>query len=527
MFKKRGDYDTIEEVVKSNIPCEYRKFLNMDEFPYINNLRDAAKEIKAFCSQSDKVAIVGDYDADGITSTTILYWVFKKMGIEPYIRIPKRFSEGYGINEKIIDEIEEGLLITVDNGIAAFDAIKKAKEKGLYVIILDHHLVPVNEDGEYVLPNADIIVNPAIEKESSFHNYCGAAIAWRLAVTMFPDLRFNSLKQLASIATVTDVMPLIGANRELVKSGLEYANKKTLVPGMAVLLETLNLKPPINEENYGFLLGPVFNAAERLYDGGASIAVNLLTTKRNDPNAEKLAQKLVSINKERKEIVSEIMSDIKQLKDLKRPIVLYREKCNEGIIGLIAGRLCEEYQCPVIVFTDSQSEPDVLKGSGRSIPEVHLKEVLDNIQENIVQYGGHAGAAGLSIKKEKLDDFTKAFTAECGEIPDINNDIEYDLELDISKLENVITELKKFAPFGEGNPKPLFHLKYKPDGQYKTIGDGTHFLITDSRITFLGFGLTEEYKKLGSPETLDVIGTPVESYFNGIKSYKFEIKAIQ
>ena len=447
------------------------------------------------------------------------------LGVQVTTRLPKRFSEGYGLSEKIIDEIDSGLLITVDNGISSRKAIKKAKNKGLTVIVIDHHLAPKNEKNEQILPPADIIIDPHIEDESEFSDYCGAALAFRFAKEMFPDKKLKPLLVLASIATVTDVMPLVGPNRTLVKTGLEYINKGLVLPGLKVLLEKLELYDHITEGDYGFKIGPTFNAPGRLYDNGAEKVLNLLSLERDDVKIPFKADALVKINERRKELVKENMAIVDAILDNEKPIVLYDEVFHEGIVGILAGNLCESNKCPSIVFTDTEN-PDVIKGSGRSTEDVHLYNTLKKVKDKglILQYGGHAGAAGLAIKKSNLDAFCLAFQEAVGQITSNNEDIGYDLELDIDHIEDCMLELKKYAPYGEGNPKPIFHMICDiKSSKFETMGDGSHFRILTENMTILGFNLTEKYNHLNKPNKIECIGTISERWHKDKCSLQFEL----
>ncbi len=525
MFVKKDGCKSIAEVVSRNTGMAIDKFLEDVRDPFLKNLKETVAFVKNYLASNPRcrVTIVGDYDSDGINATTIMYWCFMKLKITPVLRLPRRMSEGYGLNEKIIDEIPSGLLITVDNGIAALAAVKKAKEKGLAVVVTDHHLPVQDKDGNMVLPEADVILNPHIDAESEFRDYCGAALAYRFAREMF-HAKFPDLVVLASIATVSDVMPLISANRTLVKDGLSYINKRRVVPGLAELLKKLGCDDHISEVDYGFLLGPIFNASGRLFDSGAENVVKLLCTKRGDFTAAYKADKLIATNDRRKEVVRKCMESAEKMVDPKqRPIVLYNPSIPEGIVGIVAGKLAEKYYTPAIVFTDCGKE-GVIKGSGRTISEIHLKNTLNQIQDEMLGFGGHAGAAGLSIRRDNLENFKKAFQDACGPIPEPPNDLSYDLELDLDDLTGTIEELKKFAPYGEKNPQIRFHATFDIDPlEFRMIGDGTHFMTnTENDITVFGFGLTEKFKEL-SPKRIDCVGTLSENWFNGKSSLRFEL----
>lgn len=526
MFIKRDNAETIAEVVTRNTGVEASEFIKEERMLYIHNLDKAVEFTKNYLDENPDcdVSIVGDYDSDGTNGTAVLYWALRALGVRPYLRLPHRFTEGFGLNVNIIDEIESGLLITVDNGVAAYDAIKKAKDKGLAVVVIDHHLAPVDENGNQKLPPADVIVDPSIEDISEFHSYCGGALAYRFAKALHPDKMLRELEVLASIATVTDVMPLVRENRTIVREGLEHINNGIMLPGLKALAQELNLNSPITEDTYGFNIGPCFNASGRLYDDGAERVLALLAAGKTSPETMHKAKDIIATNERRKDIVREDMKVALSKVTDTRPIVVFHEEFLEGIIGIIAGRLTEDYNCPSVVFTRGHAE-GVLKGSGRSIEGYNLKSILDKVAEKglLVKYGGHSGAAGLSIMEKDLEAFTEAFVEATGELPVQTGDVYYDLELDFGTLDETMEELNKYAPYGEGNARPMFHLTYECDGTGKKIGDGTHFMLKDSYMSVMGFGLAEKWESLGCPTKLEMVGYISESMWNGKVSRKFEL----
>lgn len=523
MYIKRNQATTVAEVVELNTGIKAEEFIKPCKLPFIKNIKEAVQMIKEAKENNIPIHIIGDYDCDGVFATAILYNGLKQFGLTASTRLPRRFSEGYGLSTKIIDEINDGLVITVDNGIATHEAIKKAKEKGLKVIVTDHHLGVTDDNGNIILPDADLIVDAHVDNESEFKDYCGAMIAYRL-VSELLGKDDRDLLTMASIATVCDVMPLVGPNRDVVRAGLMTINKGAGGPGLRTLLSKLRLEN-IDEDNYGYGIGPCINASGRLYDNGAEKALNLFKATGNNPTIPFMADTLVKNNEKRKETVKKDMI-IAEKKVSKRPIVMYDKEFGEGIIGIIAGNLCEKYACPTIVFTDS-SKKGILKGSGRSIEGIHLKSVLDSINDLIVRYGGHAGAAGLSIKEKDLDKFTKAFEEAVGELPELTDDVFYDLELDVNNASNELKELTKYAPFGEANPKPIYHGIFEATENYRVIGDGTHFILKCGNITLLGFGLKEKYESLKKdneyPRKLEAIGYLTKSIFNGKEQIKFQL----
>ena len=513
-----------EEIILRNTGIPASQFIKDVRDPYIYNLSEAVDLLKKNISKT--IHIIGDYDSDGINATAIMYHGLNYYGFKTTVRLPLRFSEGYGLSEKIIDEIDDGIILTVDNGIAAIDAVKKAKQKGLTVIVTDHHQAAV-KDGKVVMPEADIIVDPAVEDKSEFHDYCGAAIAYRFIKELLPKkLNLAGLMVLASIATVTDVMPLTGANRTLVKDGLEAINHGRGVAGLRALLERLEKTSKLTEEDYGFLIGPIFNASGRLYDDGASKMLDLLLSKKENPILPYMADKLINTNNYRKEVLKNSMEVAVEKLDGEKPIVVYDPSFGEGIIGLIAGRFCEDFHCPVVVFTKAHN--GLLKGSGRSIKEIHLKKILDSIQDKIVGYGGHAGAAGLSIREEDLDAFTEAFKKACGKIPEPADPRRYDVSINsFEEILEFIEEQKKYAPYGEGNPQIRVKFDNYCVNEFRAIGDGTHLLLKGDYLDSIGFGMFQKYQEMGFPKHINLYGYLKESWFRDKVSYKMELEFIE
>lgn len=536
MYIKRDGLNDVKKIVLRNISKNgYTEEQFFDERldPHVDQLDEAVAFARNWMMLNDNepITIVGDYDVDGITSTDILYEAFKKINRTPVTRLPRRFSEGYGLSEKIIDEIAEGLLITVDNGIAALPAIKKAKAKGLSVIVIDHHLPVTGDDGKIILPPADVILDPHVYPEKSeFVDYCGAGLAYRFAKKLLPNLKLIELLNLASLGTVADVMPLYGANRQMVIKGLEALNKNKVIPGLNALINKLGFDGHQTEMDYGFKLGPIFNASGRLYDNGAERVLRLLKLDRDDPKLMFKVNNVINTNEQRKEIAKNDTARVYDTLDGTRPIVVYDENIGEGIIGLVAGRLTEDFYCPSIVFTKTEKVAEdgdvIIKGSGRSIPEIHLKNVLDKIKDKIEGYGGHAGAAGLSIRLSRLDEFKQAFIEACGEIPELSTDVYYDIEIEPEKIPEVVEQLKRFAPYGEGNPRVSIRMRLDvSDYEYHIIGDGTHFMLKneDANLTIMGFGMVTAYEKAEKPTKLDCIGYMSEHWYNKKMSYKFEL----
>lgn len=541
MLVKRNNCNTVWDVIQTNTGLTEDEYLNPNKKPYIKNLKEAVKLLKdiIFDNPDIKVRIIGDYDADGIDATYILFrgLITKYPELDVKWRLPHRFSEGYGLSTSIVDELnlENDVIITVDNGIAAIDAIKKAKDNNNTVIVIDHHL-PMTYEGKIVLPNADIIVDPEAEEESEYAYYCGAGLAYRfvcelLEVEEIPELLVN-----ATIGTVADVMPITKTNWALVKSGLKYLEERNCNKNLAKLCDDAKITGPLQADDIGFKLGPIFNASGRLYDNGAERVLETLLSPETDGLVPFKIKGLIDTNTQRKQTERNIMEKVEITE---RPIVLYIPNISEGLVGIIAGRLCEKYYCPTIVFTNND-EKGILKGSGRSIPEIHLKDTLDKIQSKMLGYGGHAQAAGLAILPSNFEIFKSAFKMACGEIPDKDTNSYYDLYITEDDVPKMVEDLKKYAPFGEGNPMPVFRMTCNLDGEYRRIGeDKSHFMVKTKGkmkidpvnktikktedITYFGFGMANDYEKNGCPKSVDAIVRVRENIFNGKKSYNVEI----
>ena len=542
-WTKKDSASTIIEVVERNTKMNIQDFLNPEKDPYLTGLNETVDFIKNEISKGTAISIIGDYDCDGITSSTILSLAFTEAsGKEPFVRIPRRFSEGYGLSMKIIDEINEGLIVTVDNGIAAIEQVKEAKKKGLKVVVIDHHLPVKNEKGEVVLPDADVILDPHAIPGSSFSDYCGAGLAYRVAKLLIPNNPLlTPLCALASIGTVADVMPLVGDNRNIVINGMAAVNSRNITTGLHLLLEELGIEW-VSEGDYGFKLGPVMNAAGRLLDDGPIDVVNVLKT-NFDPtdmhNAIALddlheqVKTLVKNNEKRRELVRSSMLEADELMKkevLRRPIVLYSPNFSEGIIGIIAGQLAEQYQTPAIVFTDTKTE-GILKGSGRTYGNVHLKDLLDSVSQYLLGYGGHAGAAGLSVKYEDLYDFKIALNGKLKDV-DFGVDAEhlsYDLEIPLSDVASSLKELDKYAPFGEGNPQIRFKVtgfECSPvNGKFsKPMGPHMeHIRFYGKDVSAVGFDLAKRYQSDGEPKIMDFVGMLGNNYFKGRAYNQIEV----
>lgn len=549
--QKDPSLHTIKEIVMKNTGLTEKELLNDTTEYEIRGIEKVIEVLEKAKRENIFVTVVGDYDTDGVTSSGEWDLMLTNKGIPHRIRLPKRHSEGYGLNEKIIDEIENGILITVDNGIAALSAIQKAKDKGLYVIVVDHHQPVIDTDTkEIILPNADIIIDPhAIKGQADFDYYCGAGLTYKIAEKWFGKKHFllKKLVSFAAIGTIGDVVVLTKDNRKIVKEGLQsMIQKGGRTVGLVKLMQKFDIRERITAEDVAFGISPAINACGRL---GAPVApkeaeqaLELLTYSGDFDTAEMMANAIAgrnledgdSVNETRKKLVkeadrkaAEIIDDYAMYGDA--PLVVNIPNINEGIIGIVAGHLTEKFNVPTIVFTDSSKDPNILKGSGRSVESVNLKELLDKCKDDILKYGGHPGAAGLSIEKSKIDDFRMDLQDNIGEFDYEEKELTYDLEITEQDIEKLIPELDKYGPYGQGNEQPVFLIR-----NYKLYPNGTSlFSISGSdneHITFYGsctkanaFWLREKYDEIGQPKYLNLIGTLSVSYYKGVATYGLKV----
>lgn len=521
--KKNHLLTSIEDVISANTGMTIEEMKEENKWYSIEKMSIVATLIKNAIQSKTKICVVTDYDADGICSAAIMKLTLDELGVDPYIRIPRRITEGYGLNEKIVDELpDNGLLICVDNGIVAFDAIKKAKGKGMTVVVLDHHVL--SEDGR--LPEADVIIDPSAIGEAEFTEYCGAGLAFKLSLELLGRTNPVIAKCLsfAAIATVADVMPLIGENRLIVKKGLKsMMTLRGRTKGLEELMNLNGLDVAVNEKNIGFKIAPCLNAPGRLYDDGATKSYNLLIC--DDKKAAALAEEIISDNELRKakkeEGLSLLQENIEEngLSD-DMPLVLYQPGLDEGIVGLLAGQLAETMKRPCFMFTDAEPDPEsddkteILKGSARSYGDVHIKEILDKNASLLVKYGGHKGAAGLSIKKEDLIAFRSAMKKSLEGVT-FSDENYYDLEVNSKDIPSIITKLEEFAPFGEGNPEIVFKVNNfcvspTQKGYVQLMSEGKHGkVINKDKVAAIAFGMGKSLSDAvdAKPKTLNFYGT--------------------
>lgn len=496
-------FKSVEELIKT------RHLTETDS--EIKNLSEAVQMLK---EHHGPVLVVGDYDVDGIMASSIMYIGLKKAGYTDIsVRLPKRLAEGYGISKKIIDEITkpDTLIITVDNGVAAVEPIKLAKDKGYKVIVTDHHQPSKGE-----LPPADIIVDPHLTG-GDYIDFCGAGIALKFIEKLL-GIKGGKLYTYAYLATIADVVPLTGDNRRICRQGMSISPPASI----RTLMEFLGVDSEhYTEEDLKFSVNPAINAASRILDD-ADIAFKLFTATNSEEMAKQAAL-LRDANVIRKQAVAEHMQLAEDIIDAycmhgDCPLIVSLPDAKLGIVGIIAGRLAEQYNVPCIVLAEQDG---ILKGSAR-VPATaegyNIKKALDDVSELLEGYGGHTMAAGLSLKAENLDEFRNRMQKKI-EIKEKEGI--FDLEITENEIEQTIKEIRKYAPYGPQNEVPIIKIKdlslVPRQGKFvNIIGDLRKAVkMYSPQCTILYFCEDPESFSLKDIRSLDVYGELSINWFNG------------
>ena len=429
--------------------------------------------LKEKIEEGKKIRVIGDYDIDGVNATYILQQGLAGLGADVDTDIPDRIKDGYGLNQMLIDralEDDVDTIVTCDNGIAAMSEIAYGKENGMTIVVTDHHEVPYLEENgkkKYLLPPADAVVDPhRADCEYPFKGLCGAAVAYKLVEVLYRvsgkseqevEHLQESLMENVAIATIGDVMDLVGENRVFVKKGLELL-KTTKNEGLHALMQCTGVDTAnLNTYHIGFVIGPCINAGGRL--DTAKRALELLNAS-NRREAVTLAADLKELNDSRKEMTEEGVEEaVRQIESSSwkddQVLVVYLPECHESIAGIIAGRIKERYYRPTFVLTKGETG---VKGSGRSIEAYDMFAEMSRCRELFTKFGGHKLAAGLSLEEEKVEVFRKRIN-ELADLTeeDLQMKVSIDMRLPFPYInEELIHELKILEPFGKGNGKPLF-----------------------------------------------------------------------
>lgn len=519
---------------------------NLNDIHNPHSMKDADKFVDIITKKIEEhkpVRIIGDYDIDGICSIYILFCGLKAAGADVDYVVPHRINDGYGINEHLIDNaINEGIdtIVTCDNGIAAYNQVRYAKDNGITMIVTDHHDVPfeIKDDKKvYIVPPADAVINPKqADCDYPFKLLCGAGVAYKLISLLYDRLGLDKKEledyiEFMAIATVGDIVDLIDENRIVVKYGLKHI-AHTKNTGLRALIEECHLDiNNISSYHIGFVIGPCLNASGRL--DTARQAIELMLCMDNE-KAHNMAKELIALNNERKSMTEqethkaiELVENTGLLKD--RVLVIYLKDCHESIAGIIAGRIKERYYRPTFVITNAE---DGAKGSGRSIEGYNMYEEINKCKNVLTKYGGHPMAAGLSLAISDIDIFRKmlndnAILTDEDLIPKMWIDVPMPVSYANIRLVN---QLKLLEPFGKGNEKPVFADRNLYVKTASVIGKNKNVLRCQletedgTYVPAVQFGINniDDIPRAGM--RISIIYYPDINTFNGIMSLQIIIK---
>jgi single-stranded-DNA-specific exonuclease len=517
----------------------------IDDLPDGSTCADMEKAVDILSlkiKQGKKIRIIGDYDIDGVNATYVYLRVLSALGAVVDYAIPHRMTDGYGLNIELVKSAinaKVDTILTCDNGIAAKSEIEFAKEAGLTVIVTDHHEVPFGH-----LPQGDAIVDSKRpDCPYPFKGLCGTAIAWKLAnllANKYLESKtisnlLDSLIENVAIATIGDVMDLNGENRILVKEGLKRLQNTNNLGLRALIKETGLEGHEIRAYHIGFVLGPCINASGRLES--AQMALELLLSDSNE-EAQRMAAELKSLNDSRKNMTDLALDEAfpiacELVEKGDKVLVIYLPQCHESLAGIVAGRIRESFYRPVFVLTDGE---EGIKGSGRSIESYHMFEGISACADLLDKFGGHAQAAGLSMKRENLTDFRKRINDNCNLTDeDLKEKIKIDMVLPFSAVnESFIKEIELLAPFGKGNRKPVFACRNVRLKSLRVFGENRNVIImqltdeNDCQVEGIMFGEHRELeaKKASTDKEIlmDILFEPAIKEYNGRKSLQIKLQ---
>ena len=486
--------------------------------PYLlHDMDKAVERIRLAIERGELILVYGDYDADGMTSASIVKESLEQLGAECLVYLPNRFTDGYGPNASVykyfIEQQGVSLIVTVDNGVAGHEAIDLAQSMGVDVIVTDHHSMPE------VLPDAYAIVHPEHpEADYPFKHLAGCGVAFKLACALLEEVQVELL-DLVAIGTIADMVSLTDENRIMVQYGLEVL-RNTQRLGLQELFEIAGISSSdLTEETVGFQLAPRLNALGRLDDPNPAIE---LLTGFDDEEVREIALMIQEKNEERKEIVQAIYEEAKSLVDPNKSVqVLAKEGWNPGVLGIVAGRLLEELGQTVIVLN---IEDGRAKGSARSIEAVDIFEALDPHRELFIAFGGHAGAAGMTLEAEQLDalsEILETYVKDKGIDAKGKNTLYLDEELDLESLSlETVKSFERLAPFGMDNQKPVFYIRDFQVENARSMGAGdSHLKLKISKGTasfeVVAFGQGSKATEFSQIKQLELAVTLSVNQWNG------------
>lgn len=522
LFKQRGLY-TKEDIENFLSP----KLDQLQSPADLAMIDQAVKRVKNAIMNDEKILIYGDYDADGVTSTTLLLKTIQELEGHCTFYIPNRFEEGYGLNEDAIYKAKDkgvSLIITVDTGITSFDEVNLARDLNIDMIITDHH------DIQEKHPDALAVIHPELSPNYSFKQLAGVGIAFKFAEHLlgyFPKQYLD----LVAIGTIADLVPLVGENRILSYYGLKQLEETENI-GLKTLKKQCNISGVVSEEDVGFRIGPRINAVGRISD--AELAVQLLLSE-DEIEAKQIVKQIEQLNNKRQQLVQEIVEEaenmVVDLQD-REVIFLANENWHEGVLGIVASRLAKKYYRPTFIFTVNETTGE-LKGSARSIPSFDLFSHCMEIRHLFTSFGGHSQAAGMTLQVKHQEDviqFLNARLAALNKI-DLEETIEISHSISLAHLtESFVEQVEKLAPFGMENPKPIFHIKDTPQ-EINQIGRNKNhlklqYVTNGERFDAIGFNFGHLYKQIAPNTPISIVGELGINEWNGFKTVQMIMEDI-
>ncbi len=499
---------------------------SLGEIPKPDSFKDidkASLRILEAVEKKQKILIVGDYDVDGVVSSTILSEFFDDQKIEYSLIIPNRFKDGYGLNPDIVKRVDVDVIITVDNGISAVEAAEVCKQKGIDLIITDHHTVPSR------VPDAYAIINPK-QSDCGFPNseICGAQVAWYLVAVlkqrMGIEYNLGKFLDLLCIAIMADMMELRDMNRVMVKRGIKALNSSKRAAFVAV--KKYFDKRVLQGDDISFLIAPLINSSGRMSD--ASLSYEFLKSTNLDDAMGRLDH-IVSLNNARKEQEKKLLkSSLEQSCEDENIVIVWGEQWHEGVIGIVASRLCRRFKKPSIVFSVKDG---IAKGSARGVGDVDILSLISEQKEMILGFGGHKGAAGLSLKQENLEDFKQSMVESSKSLTVQELEADGDIlgELDICSVDfELLDILERFQPYGQKNPQPSFILKDAVVKVDRVMGrDKNHLKLLLSKNNHTIESLFFNYDKdVSRGDTVDILFSVSKNEYRGVVTPQLLIREI-
>jgi single-stranded-DNA-specific exonuclease len=508
----------------------------------LTGIKSAVIRIQMAIKNRERILIHGDYDCDGITATVIMFEVIKRLGGDDIVEyfIPSRFDTGYGFHPSAVEIAAQKritLIITVDCGISAFEAVNRARDLNIDVIVTDHHEPDRGDNLTPELPKAYCIINPKLNDPNLTHQRnsslsgAGVALMLGLALNSGEIEKMYDLIDIATLGTIADVVPLTLDNRIIVREGLKRIGR-SVRPGIIELIDISALTSPnFKSEMFSFTLIPRINAAGRM--GDANLVVKLLTTDSVE-EAKELAFWLNGLNIERQRIESEVfVSAIAQLEGMNvgRAVIIADEDWHEGVLGIVASKLVDRYEMPAFVLNIKDG---IAKGSARSIPKFDILKCLKHCSEHLIQFGGHKQAAGLKLEAKNIQRFTQCvnqYIIDISKEGDLITTLNIDYNVTLKEINNqLMSEFSRLEPFGYSNPEPLLGAKGLVPSNLRIVGRNhlkmrlTH---EGSVIETIGFDLGENISWINTVKTIDAVFTPTINEWNGTRTVQLNIKDLR